>query len=194
MTDIPSAPPANLSEMTDDERAGEVFAHYGLAMYESQVLEHGLANALMVIEFILRAKTFRDFDEWAASYDDYLETELGRTFGGLVTCILKNQGLPDELRGALEEAKQARNFLAHRFFRDNAERFFFLQGQQSMVAYCDDALTNFGRADRLLEDTVRPLREKYGLTDDWLKGKMDEEMNRLLSMEEERLKSEVPNG
>ena len=33
----------------DDEQTRDVYAHYGLAMYLAQTLEHGIVNALVIL-------------------------------------------------------------------------------------------------------------------------------------------------
>jgi len=41
-----------VSEYDEDEHVKEVYARFGLAVYYAQVLEHGLVNALVVLDLI----------------------------------------------------------------------------------------------------------------------------------------------
>jgi len=38
--------------MEDGEHIKEVYAHFGLAIYLAQVLEHGIVNALVCADFV----------------------------------------------------------------------------------------------------------------------------------------------
>ena len=51
----------------DGEHEKEVFARFGLAMYRAQVLEHGIVNALAVLDLIpSRRHLARSREDWGA--------------------------------------------------------------------------------------------------------------------------------
>jgi len=56
-----------------DEHVKTVYAHYGLAIYLAQVLEHGLANALVCSDLMARrASNPVPRKEWECEFDAFL--------------------------------------------------------------------------------------------------------------------------
>tara|TARA_R110001583_G_C5419106_1_gene387649 strand:- start:39 stop:200 length:162 start_codon:yes stop_codon:yes gene_type:complete len=52
--------------MDEGEHVKDVYAHFGLAMYLAQVLEHGIVNALVYTDLIpRRAKDIASSEQWA---------------------------------------------------------------------------------------------------------------------------------
>src|SRR5215469_8330949 len=88
----------------------EVFARFGLAIYESQVLENGIVS--LVIWSGLRDRRYRTYEETEAD-----NSELFRQTQGSVRKILMSRR-PDigHLDDLLIRAVHLRNFLAHQYF------------------------------------------------------------------------------
>jgi len=56
-----------------NEEVKEVYARFGLAVYCAQVLEHGLVNALVILDLIpSRHHLARSRDEWSAEVDAFM--------------------------------------------------------------------------------------------------------------------------
>lgn len=71
---------AGMTEVDRDELVRDVYAHFGLALYSAQVLEHGLANAMAFAAIAAgRLPTLED-------YDAFLAQTFDRTLGGLIDC------------------------------------------------------------------------------------------------------------
>jgi hypothetical protein len=82
---------------------------------------------------------------------------------------LDAHSIPDGLEELLRGALKTRNFLAHHFFRERAEAFMSWEGREAMVHELEVAQQLFESADDSLVQIVKPLRERYGLTDERLK-------------------------
>ena len=159
--------------MTDDEtieseHCKEVFASYGAAMHTAQVLEHGIVNAMVVVRMPERDRiSLQDIDKLMAE-------RFEKTLGTLIRLIKSEVICPDDLQKLLTDALAERNFLAHRFFRERNDDFFTVNGRDNMITELQHDIALFNRADSLLGDVVRPIRERFGVTDDRIEALMDE--------------------
>jgi hypothetical protein len=74
---VPAAAHLIVEIMGDDgtnEHVKTVYAQFGLALYLAQVLEHGLANALMCAELLpRRAGKPVPRKEWEAEFDTFMD-------------------------------------------------------------------------------------------------------------------------
>ena len=64
--------------MIDDpssEEAKELYAHFGLAFYCSSVLEHGVANAIFILELMDKGREVKTRQEWETLVDNQFEYE-----------------------------------------------------------------------------------------------------------------------
>jgi hypothetical protein len=144
----------------------EVYARFGLAMYQAQVLEHGMVNAIIVLNLLPRTAEFGVRIEWEQAVDDCFEDQFSKTFGNLIQTLDKIDALPDHVLRVMRSAKRTRDQLAHRFFRDNAEDFMSEPGRLKMIQYCEDAANQFSDVDADLEKFIAPLRTKYGISEE----------------------------
>jgi len=162
-----------------DEHVKTVYAHFGLAMYLAQVLEHGLANALMSAELLpRRAGKPVPRKEWEAEFDAFMDQQYQQTLGRLIRALRGSTSVPPDLEGLLAEALERRNFLAHHYFRERAEVFMSFAGREKMIEELQRAQKLFDEADARLTEVAKPLRERYGLTDERLRPYEDEYFKR----------------
>jgi hypothetical protein len=153
-----------------EDHVKEVYAQFGLALYLAQVLEHGLANALMSAVLLPhRAGKPVPRKEWEAEFDAFMGQQFEQTLGRLIRSLGAATPVPPDLEGLLTEALRTRNFLSHHFFRERAEAFMSRRGRESMIEELKRAHVLFESADQGLTEVATPLREKYGLSDARLK-------------------------
>ena len=154
----------------DDEEAvqiREVYSRYGLAMYQAQVLEHGMVNAVIIARMLPTMRRHPDRSAWEEAFDRAYDVELAKTFGNMLRALgLLNP--PEELLERLRGAKFERDRLAHRFFREHDEDFLGRAGRTRMIAECEDAIELFSAIDADLEEHIRPQRERHGITSEWI--------------------------
>lgn len=159
-----------MSTDSADEHVKTVYAHFGLALYLAQCLEGELANALVYIDLIPRkARTIRTREEWAAEFDSFMDRNFKQTLGRLVRNLRDATAVPPELEDKLSQALKRRNWLTHHFFRERATEFMSARGRDNMIRELEEAQELFQTAEDLLGQTFKPIREKYGFTDERLR-------------------------
>ena len=149
----------------------ETYAHFGLAQYLAQVLEHGIVNALVYLELIpskVHTKQERTREEWVQHFDDFMVKNFDATLGRLMKRLREHDVVTGELEASLAPALRARNWLAHGYFRDRASEFITEAGRDTMMAELQEFQNLFEKSDELLEAALKPTRLKYGFTDEKL--------------------------
>jgi hypothetical protein len=166
-------------EIMEEDPLGEqvktVYAHFGLAMYLAQVLEHGLANSMLIFELVPVAGKLATPDTWSDKVDLFYETQFRRTLGQLIQRLKAVTEVPGGLEESLARALEKRNWLAHHYFRERAEECMSTQGRERMIAELEEAQSAFSDADAALEKVSKPVRERFGYTEKLL-SECEEEM------------------
>jgi len=153
----------------DDEETKEVYAHFGLAYYCSCVLEHGVANALFILELMGKRREVKTQEEWETLVDNHFENSFTQTLGRLRNQVLRHQeriAALSSLLTDLDNCVQERNFLAHHFWREYATYWFTSADRHAMVQRLEEARELFSDTDKKLEAAIRPIAERYGYTPD----------------------------
>jgi hypothetical protein len=167
-----------MREHDENEHVKEVYARFGLAVYFAQVLEHGLVNAVTILDVIPnRRHLARSPDEWAAEVDAFMDRHFQATMGRLMRSLRSVTQVDADLDQLLKEALMKRNWLAHDFFRERATEFMSATGREQMLREVDECRDLFQSAAKRLEATVEPLRKKAGITDE----RLAREYQRMLS-------------
>jgi hypothetical protein len=149
----------------ESEHCKEIYARFGLAMYEAQVLEHGIVNALVVVDLIPeRRHLARSRAEWEKEFDEFMGRHFKQTMGHLLRGLGSFSKLPPDLEDILIRALARRNWLAHEFFRDRATEFMTPRGRDQMLAELDECAALFRSADEALVKVLEPIRTKQGVT------------------------------
>src|SRR5437660_12239047 len=99
--------------MTNDlesEHIKEVYARFGLAIYCAQVLEHGVVNALVVVDLIpSRGHLARSKDEWAVAVDAFMGRHFEHTMGHLMRELRSGTKILADLADVLKRAEKKRH-------------------------------------------------------------------------------------
>ncbi len=144
--------------MDENEQAKETYAHFGLAVYLAQVLEHGLVNALVILKLPERDRLTR------TDIDAFMEKRFENTLGKLINNLRRVTSVPEELDTLLSHALKKRNWLCHHYFRVRAVEFMTIAGRTDIIAELKEVQELFMQADALLSETVQPLANRYGIT------------------------------
>jgi len=155
----------------DDEsgQIRDVYAHYGLAMYLAQCLEHGIVLALVYAKLLpqvrLEAKAAGNFTihEFERRFDVFMDDHFELTMGGLISRLRNSSKLAATFDADLSKARELRNFLAHRYFRERAEEFISRMGRHSMLAELQDAQRLFEQVDEELKTAADSLASATGI-------------------------------
>jgi hypothetical protein len=157
----------------ENEQIKEVYARFGLAVYFAQALEHGIANALLVVDLIPKRRHLAPSkEEWAAEVDAFMDHHFEDTMGRLINSLGSIATLGVDLESLLRNALRKRNWLVHDYFRERAEVFMSNTGRQEMLKEIDECRELFQAADDSLDSIVRPLRTSQGITDEWIEREM----------------------
>lgn len=147
----------------------EIYAHFGLAIYQAQCLEHGLVNALVFIDHIPNnRKHATSATEWSDSVDSFMESKFELTLGRMIRELSSVTKIEPGLQNLLSLALKRRNWLAHGYFKDRAEDFLTLKGRAKMLAELQESQELLADADSALEQAVKPAMKRIGLTDEVL--------------------------
>ncbi len=150
----------------ENEHTKDVYAHFGLAVYFSQALEHGLVNALVFADLIpSRGPAVKSREQWEKAFDSFMDGHFRTTLGRMIRSLQLVVTVPADLESVLRVALEKRNWLAHHYFRERAEDFMTENRRNKMIAELDEARDLFEKADKRLGEVMKPLRVKYGFTD-----------------------------
>lgn len=154
----------------DPGQIKEVYARFGLAMYQAQCLEQQLA-------LILATKYGPGPTKLSnVEFESVLDALFLRTFGQLVKEIGKLASLSEDEEGRLQEALSKRNWLAHRYFYDRSIDFLSESGREMMVEELQEVSDFFHSLDELFTQRTMEYAETLGITQELV----DLELNRLL--------------
>lgn len=145
----------------------EVYAFFGLAMYNANLLEASLINLAVALNLdkstVITQELFKAvFGEMEA-----------KTLGQLLKATQKLAAIPNELEPVLKRALDERNFLAHGFFRANAEEIIHEGGRVEMIKKLSSMIELFRQADVLLTPVYMALWEKYGVTEKFIQEELE---------------------
>jgi predicted lipoprotein len=141
-----------------DDVVRDTYAHFGLAIFRAQVLEHGIVNAMVILRFRQKDRLSR------SDIDAFMDQRFENTLGRLIALLKADVSVPAHLKRQLNEALGLRNLLAHRYFRERAEQFMSEAGALSMQHELQAAQEVFRAADRALTSLVQPIADANGLT------------------------------
>ena len=134
-----SRPKAYCFMRDEGDHIKEVFAHFGLALYLAQCLEHGIVNALLRLDLPSAARIRtgddppRTRDEAYEIFDTYQAEQFEKTMGNLIKQLQTVAPLPDHVVTTIINSKKRRDLLAHRFFRERAAEFVTFDGRDAML-------------------------------------------------------------
>ena len=160
---------------TESEQIREVYAHFGLAIYCAQVLEHGLVNALVAFSLISSNRhNYSSAADWAKAVDSFMDKRFEYPIGQLITTFRKTTPVPDDLESILLAAQKRRNFLVHNYFRERATEMVSASGRDAMIEELQDYRETLSLADAKLESFVAPMFQKYGITEEMVGKTLDQ--------------------
>jgi len=144
--------------MDRDDLVRDTYTHYGLAMFQAQVLEHGIVNAMVYAQMPDRHRITR------ADIDAFMGRQFEKTLRALLRELKKYVSVPADLEADLAEALRLRNHLAHDYFRERAEAFMTNAGCVAVIEQLQPWQEFFRDVSGRLTELVRPIDERFGVT------------------------------
>lgn len=155
--------------MDEESHIKEVYAHFGLAIYGAQVLEHGIVNALIYCDLIPnKAHTVRSKEEWSKLFDAFMERNFKDSLGTMIKTLKAVIPVTPELEERFAECLRKRNWLAHHYFKDRVHLFLSEAGRDEMILQLASAHQLFEKVERELDSLLAPVRLANGITDEKL--------------------------
>lgn len=151
----------------DFEDPKEVYAFFGLAMYNANLVEASLINLAVVLHL----------DRVNVITKEVFEAAFGKmeskTLGQLLKATRALAPVPEEVEPVLNETLANRNYLAHNFFREYAEEFIHPSGKRLMIEELCSMIELFKNADELVTTIYMSLWEKYGVTESFIQAELE---------------------
>jgi len=154
------------NEPDAEELIKEVYAHFGLAYYESECLHRELCMILAFTPFQKKLNITRP----------RIEEELAHAFSltlGQVKDSLKDI-LPDVLYSKLEYVVEQRNFLAHHFWFERIHLMFSIKGLRKMLEELSVLSESFSKLDEQVSDYSKSKLHQFNLTEEMLQKSLNE--------------------
>jgi hypothetical protein len=158
----------------------ELYATFGAAIYQCQLIETGLVNYLGLLT---RMKSGRPMQ--SEEVDQLLGKFFRNSFGGNITQVKKLLGtegkwiLEDQMRDALA----LRNQLAHHWMRERVMQLDTSENRLAMIAELEAATVQLTEADELLTKRTLKLMKAGGVSLDAIQ----QELERLTQLAEQGL-------
>lgn len=159
----------------ENDQCREVYAYFGLAMYWAQVFEHEIINSIMLLKIFPNSKSVKSLAEWQNIVDDFYAEKFEKTMGKIVADFkLSGIDTSTEFMQTLESSLNARNFLAHKFFRIHSIDFVTNQGRTRMIEELASYTELFKSANESLCAKASQIRFKLGMSDEMIAHKIKE--------------------
>ncbi len=154
----------------DPEQIREVYALFGMAMYQAQCLERQLAIILATKYGPGPANVTRE------ELDDILARLFSKSLGQLVSDVTKLSALSRDEEQQLRTALKTRNWLTHGYFWDRAADLVSVSGRASMIEELRGIAKQFERLDDFFTGRTVDWAESVGVSQEML----NEQLERLL--------------
>ncbi|NIA12080.1 MAG: hypothetical protein GWP10_20745 [Nitrospiraceae bacterium] len=162
----------------DDGKSRLVYAYFGLAIYFGQVLEEALSHMLWMHRFFKQKK---QTNEIINKIIDDIEA-VKKTMGMAINEVKNAYSLPETLESALANVLAKRNYLAHRYFKDEIHKCYSESGQKEVIHYFCQFIDQTTKVDNALKPYYSKYIEALGVTND----KIDELMDQMIKQEKIR--------
>jgi hypothetical protein len=149
----------------------EVYAFYGLASHQAQLLERALVNLVVALHADGVPVLRRHFDTLFDRFD-------AGSFAQLAAAAAARVPLPDAVRELIAEALRRRHQLVHQFYAAHAAAFTTDAGRALMIQELRVLAELLQVAADEVETLSSPLLVKHGMTEDRIRSLTDEMLAR----------------
>jgi|TARA_R110002033_G_scaffold87544_1_gene137556 hypothetical protein len=154
----------------DDGKHRLIYAYFGLAIYISQCIEETFSNMLWTHRVCNdNVKTKKELNDIIDIFENSK-----KTMGNFINEVKKNYELPNELKDDLENILARRNFLVHKYFKLEVQKFHTEFGQKEMLKYFSNFIDETKIIDNKLMSYYNIYRQKLGITEESIEQAMAE--------------------
>jgi hypothetical protein len=147
----------------DPAALAPVYAEFGAAVHDTQVLEFGL---VLLMALATRYDDARFGKNAVASLSS---AQAGKTIGELFRAVRKKEHFTSPERKAIHKAIRLRNDLVHRFMVDKVEQLFSESGRQGLVAELQGIRKAVQYADGIIASLIDHYLSEHGASLDDLR-------------------------
>ncbi len=140
------------------QRIKDVYTYFGVAIYYAQCLERTIAISMATVFGPGPQKITR------VQFDILLESHFKKTLGKLIHELRNGSSISDDFESILSEALKKRNWLAHHYFWDRAQKFQTEEGQKDMKEELQEIADYFEKIDKILTLIITNWGKKHGIT------------------------------
>lgn len=161
----------------EDGKARLIYAQFGLAIYCTNCLEETFS--IMIWTNRIFKQRLKTTEEVKAIIDEVENTK--KTMGQLLQEIKENYGLSEIHQQLLKKVLAKRNYLIHKYFRLEINKFYSETGQKEMLKYFGDSIDETMLIDAELQHYFEHYKLKLGFDDNKISelvAKMKEEERR----------------
>lgn len=148
------------STKDEDEQRKEVYAYFGLAVYNAQVLEHQLINMLILVKVANKEKV--NITEIDNLFDRYFLKTMGQLFDEL----MKTYTLSENERKELREVLRLRNYIIHDYFKKKIWLMVTQKGRESIIKELICFENRVKKMDKRLVELATRYYKKVGVTEE----------------------------
>jgi hypothetical protein len=160
-----------------------IYAYFGLAVYYSQVLEETFSIMLWTDRmFKKKVKTNKEVNEII----DTIENSK-KTMGVFINEVKQSYSLSEKLSIDLNSILEKRNYLVHKYFKIEIQKFTSDLGRREMLEYFTNFIDESKRIDSELNKYYTKYADKLGFT----KERIEELVNQMKQEEMERVKAKL---
>lgn len=171
----------NNFQLSDPEEAltREMYAHFGLTIYLSQVFEKGIMNILTTFTYIENkgSWTQEQFNEVSDSFEK-------DTLGTLLKKLRKLAFFDTNTEQQITKSHELRNFLAHNYFWTNAAKSTITSGKISIIEELQNYQIIFRETDIIVSGLNNKIMKSHGFDFE----KIEAEMEQMIQLETEKYK------
>lgn len=158
----PESEPTPLT-LPDQSDLAPVYAEFGAAVHDTQVLEFGLV-LLMAL-----ATRYDDAQFGSDAVTALSSAQAGKTVGELFRAVRKKEHFTSPERKAIHKAIRLRNDLVHRFMVDKVESLFTAEGREDLLQEIRAIREAVQTADRINASLIDHYLQEYGTSVEELK-------------------------
>jgi hypothetical protein len=153
-----------------DEDVKEVYARFGLAYYQADVLHRGLCNLYCLSQLPPSGPVARP------RVEEHLRTAFGSTLGQLLKRLTAI--LPPSLIPRLQVGLERRNFIAHHFWFERIHLMPSMTGIEAMIDELSRDTDLFCELDKEVEKLTAPLHSRLEITPELFTKALNEAMSK----------------
>jgi uncharacterized protein with HEPN domain len=162
-----------LEEYNHEDENGKsrlIYAYFGLAIYFSQVLEETFSIMLWTDKiFKKKVKTNQEVNEIIDAFENSK-----KTMGVFINEIKQSYSLSENIAIDLKSVLEKRNYIIHKYFKIEIQKFFTDIGKKEMLEYFGNFIDEVKKIDSELNNYYSKYTDRMGLTKQRIKEIMSE--------------------